>query len=98
MKKVIIVCLIILIPIVLFSLYVYFDNSKLYATVEKDFLKKYPNYKLIDRVVGEGDIVAAYVHVMFKKPNDTTTYEEIWQYWSASEGWESREYHLKREQ
>ena len=67
----------------------------LYDTVEADFADKYPTYKFIDCVVGEGDLVVTYVHVRFSKTGDDKIREEVWQYWDTDSSWLHRDKYLK---
>ena len=45
-------------------------------------------------IVGEGDVVVAYVHIEYLKPNNKNVVKEIWQYWSVEDGWKRRDKHL----
>jgi len=50
------------------------------------FKKAYPNFIIIDIGVGEGDSSAAYFHIKYKKPADTQTHEDVWQYIKTGDG------------
>jgi hypothetical protein len=82
----------------IFSFYYYVirDQQKLYATVKTDFADKYPNYQFVDCVVGEGDIVVAYVHVRFKETVDGKVKEEVWQYWDTDSVWLHKDKYLEQ--
>jgi len=58
--------------------------------VKKDFSEIYPDYEFISSGVGEGDMVVAYVHVRYNKPESDSIYEEVWQYWKNKNGWQIR--------
>lgn len=81
--------------IVIFYTFVFRDHEKLYEIVKTDFAAKYPDYQFIDCGVGEGDLVAAYVHVRFKKPGDDKIQEEVWQYWDTDSVWMHRDKYLE---
>jgi len=78
-----------------FYTFVIRDHNKLYETVKTDFADKYPNYEFIECGIGEGDLVAADVHVRFKRPGDDKIQEEVWQYWDTDSVWLHRDKYLE---
>ena|SRR5688572_18437845 len=95
MKKIAIIGTVIFVGLVsVFYSYVFRDNQELHETVKTDFVDKYPDYQFIDCSVGEGDLVVAYVHVKFKKPEDDKIQQEVWQYWDTDGGWLHRDKYL----
>ncbi len=78
-----------------YGFYVVQRNRDLYKTVKADFTKKYPDYEFIEYGVGEGDAVVAYVHVRFKKTDNDSIHEEVWQYWDLDSDWVHRDRYLE---
>lgn len=70
------------------------DHGPLYDTVEIDFRTKYPDYELVDCRTGDADMVVAYVHIKYRKPEDNIIEEEVWQYWDTENGWLHRDEYL----
>jgi len=58
--------------------------------IKTDFNEIYPGYQLISSVIGEGDSEVQYVHIKFKKTENDTIYEDVWQYWKTNNGWINR--------
>jgi hypothetical protein len=83
--------------VVIFFISAFKDQKGLEKTVRADFVKRYPNYEFVDYGIGDGDPIAVYVHVKFKKPGDKRTQEEVWQYWDTENGWKHRDDYLKSE-
>jgi hypothetical protein len=48
--------------------------------VRSEFLARYPSYSVIFVGVGEGDGDHAYFHILYKKPDDLRTFEQVWLY------------------
>jgi len=95
-KRVLIIGALILAGLIFsFYYYVILDHQKLYEIVKTDFTDKHPNYQFIDCVVGEGDMIVAYVHVRFKEPGDDKIKEEVWQYWDTDSVWLHRDKYLE---
>jgi len=96
MKRILIIGTVIIVGLIaIFYINVIRDHEKLYETVKTDFADKHPDDEFIDCVVGEGDMVVAYVHVGFKKPGDDKIQEEVWQYWDTDSVWLHRDRYLK---
>ncbi len=95
-KKILIIGTIFFVGLVAtFYTFVIRDHNKLYETVKTDFADKYPNYEFIECGIGEGDLVAADVHVRFKRPGDDKIQEEVWQYWDTDSVWLHRDKYLE---
>jgi hypothetical protein len=71
------------------------SHEKLYDTVKSDFVNKYPDYQFIDCGIEDGDMIAVYIEIKYKRPGDESILEEVWQYWDTDTAWLHRDKYLE---
>ena len=52
-----------------------------------DFSEKFPDYKILDSVSGEGSPDNVQCHIYYEKPDSKQVYKDTWSYRNSESGW-----------
>jgi hypothetical protein len=56
------------------------------SDVRAEFLREHPDYTVLSVGVGEGDGSAAYFHIRYKRADESSEHEDVWQYLDGGDG------------
>jgi len=56
--------------------------------IRTEFSSKYPDYKILDSISGEGTPENVLCHIYYEKPDSEEIYKDIWSYKNSESGWQ----------